>query len=181
EGDVAGPRRNVRRVPFRTVGADPRPLVRRFDATLQSAEEIDRVVKGHGLLSVDTERGVVRRMPLIAAVEAVGVGDLFVPTEPDGSVRVHFTRPDQARFVSAADVLAGKIDPRVLERKLVLIGVTALGLSDYQATPVADRMAGVEIHAQLLENIFDADLLSRPRAVRWAEVGLLLAGGLVLV
>jgi CHASE2 domain-containing sensor protein/serine phosphatase RsbU (regulator of sigma subunit) len=212
EGDVTGPRRNVRRVPFRTVGADPRPLVRRFDATLQSAEEIDRVVKGHGLLSVDTERGVVRRMPLIAAVgdalvpafgleilrvatgerlltvrtgnggvEAVGVGDLFVPTEPDGSVRVHFTRPDQARFVSAADVLAGKIDPRVLERKLVLIGVTALGLSDYQATPVADRMAGVEIHAQLLENIFDADLLSRPRAVRWAEVGLLLAGGLLLV
>jgi adenylate cyclase len=212
EGDVTGPRRDVRRVPFRTVGADPRPLVRRFDATLQSAEEIDRVVKGHGLLSVDTERGVVRRMPLVAAVgdalvpafgleilrvatgerlltvrtghggvEAVGVGDLFVPTEPDGSVRVHFTRPDQARFVSAADVLAGKTDPHVLERKLVLIGVTALGLSDYQATPVADRMAGVEIHAQLLENIFDADLLSRPRAVRWAEAGLLLAGGLVLV
>ena len=212
EGDVTGPRRNVRRVPFRTVGADPRPLVRRFDATLQSAEEIDRVVQGHGLLSVDTERGVVRRMPLVAAVgdalvpafgleilrvatgerlltirtgnggvEAVGVGDLFVPTEPDGSVRVHFTRPDQARFVSAADVLAGKIDPHVLERKLVLIGVTALGLSDYQATPVADRMAGVEIHAQLLENIFDADLLARPRAVRWAEAGLLLAGGLLLV
>ena len=42
-------------------------------------------------------------------------------------------------------------------------------------------MAGVEIHAQLLENIFDADLLSRPRAVRWAEVGVLLAGGLLLV
>jgi adenylate cyclase len=212
EGDVAGPQRNVRRVPFRIVGADPRPLVRRFDATLQSAEEIDRVVKGHGLLSVDTERGVVRRMPLVAAVgdalvpafgieilrvatgerlltvrtgkagvEAVGVGDLFVPTEPDGSVRVHFARPDPARFVSAADVLAGKIDPHVLERKLVLIGVTALGLSDYQATPVADRMPGVEIHAQLLENIFDADLLSRPRAVRWAEAVLLLAGGLLLV
>jgi CHASE2 domain-containing sensor protein/serine phosphatase RsbU (regulator of sigma subunit) len=212
EGDVAGPHRNVRRVPFRTVGADPRPLVRRFDATLQSAEEIDRVASGHGLLSVDTERGVVRRMPLVAAVddalvpafgieilrvatgerlltvrtgkagvEAVGVGDLFVPTEPDGSVRVHFARSDQARFVSAADVLAGKIDRRVLERKLVLIGVTALGLSDYQATPVADRMPGVEIHAQLLENIFDADLLSRPLAVRWAEAGLLLAGGLLLV
>ena len=212
EGEVAGPRRNVRRVPFRTVGPDPRPLVRRFDATLQSAEEIDRVVKGHGLLSVDTERGVVRRMPLVTTVgdalvpafgieilrvatgerlltvrtgargvEAVGVGDLFVPTEPDGSVRVHFARPDQERFVSAADVLAGKVDPRLLERKLVLIGVTALGLSDYQATPVADRMPGVEIHAQLLENIFDTDLLSRPRAVAWAEAGLLLTGGLLLI
>ena len=212
EAETPGARHNVRRVPFRTVGPDPRPLVRRFDATLHSAEEIDRVVKGHGLLSVDAERGVVRRMPLVAAVgdalipafgleilrlaaggpvvtvrtgasgvEAVGVGDLVVPTEPDGSVRVHFARSDPDRFVSAADLLAGKVDRHVLERKLVLIGVTALGLSDYQATPVADRMPGVEIHAQLLENIFDADLLSRPRAIVWAEAGLLLAGGLLLV
>jgi serine phosphatase RsbU (regulator of sigma subunit)/CHASE2 domain-containing sensor protein len=212
EGEVPGTRRNVRRVPFRTIGGDPRPLVRRFDAALHSAEEIDRVAKGHGLLSVDTERGVVRRMPLVAAVgdalvpafgieilrvatgeplltvrvgasgvEAVAVGNLVVPTEPDGSVRVHFARPDQARFVSASEVLAGKIDPHLLERKLVLIGVTALGLSDYQATPVADRMSGVEIHAQLLEGIFDTDLLSRPRAVARAEAGVLLAGGLLLI
>jgi adenylate cyclase len=212
EGDVTGPRRNVRRVPFRTVGADPRPLVRRFDATLQSAEEIDRVVKGHGLLSVDTERGVVRRMPLVAAVgdalvpafgleilrvaagermltvrtghggvEAVGVGDLFVPTEPDGSVRVHFTRSDQARFVSAADVLAGTADLHQFDRKLVLIGVTALGLSDYQATPVTERMSGVEIHAQVLESIFDGDLLSRPRAAARTEAAVLLLAGLGLV
>ncbi|PYN35291.1 MAG: chase2 sensor protein [Candidatus Rokuibacteriota bacterium] len=212
EAEVAGTRRSIRRVPFRTVGGDPRPLVRRFDATLHSAEEIDRVVKGHGLLSVDTERGVVRRMPLVATVgdalvpafgiemlrvaaggavvtvrtgasgvEALEIGDLAVPTEPDGSVRVHFARSDPARFVSAADVLAGKVDRHLLERKLVLIGVTALGLSDYQATPVTDRMPGVEIHAQLLENIFDTDLLSRPRAVVWAEAGLLLAGGLLLI
>src|SRR4030095_10079771 len=98
-----------------------------------------------------------------------------------GTLPCPLPRPCSARFVWASRVLAGKIDPHVLERKLVLIGVTALGLSDYQATPVADRMAGVEIHAQLLENIFDADLLSRPRAVRWAEAGLLLAGGLLLV
>jgi CHASE2 domain-containing sensor protein/serine phosphatase RsbU (regulator of sigma subunit) len=212
EAEAPGPRRSVRRVPFRTVGADPRPLVRRFDATLHSAEEIDRVVRGHGLLSVDPERGVVRRMPLIATVgdalvpafgieilrvatggpmvtvrtsasgvQAVEVGDLVVPTEPDGSVRVHFARSEPERFVSAADVLAGKVDRERLERKLVLIGVTAIGLSDYQATPVADRMPGVEIHAQLLENIFDADLLGRPRSVVWAEAGLLLAGGLLLI
>jgi len=212
EAEVAGTRRNLRRVPFRTVGGDPRPLVRRFDATLHSAEEIDRAVKGHGLLSVDTERGVVRRMPLVATVgdalvpafgleilrvaaggamvtvrtgasgvEAVEIGGLAVPTEPDGSVRIHFARSDPERFVSAAAVLAGKVDRQLLERKLVLIGVTALGLSDYQATPVADRMPGVEIHAQLLENIYDADLLSRPRAVVWAEAGLLLTGGLLLI
>ena len=212
EGEAPGTRRAVQRVALRTIGGDPRPLVRRFDATLHSAEEIDRAAKGHGLLSVDTERGVVRRMPLVVAVadalvpafgieilrvatgepvltvrvgpsgvEAVGIRDLLVPTEPDGSVRVHFARHDPSRFVSAADVLAGTFDRQLFERKLVLIGVTALGLSDYQATPVADRMSGVEIHAQLLEGIFDGDLLSRPRAVAWAEAGVLLAGGLLLI
>ena len=79
-------------------------------------------------------------------------------------------RHDENRFISAADVLAGKVAPVNFARKVVMIGVTAVGLSDYQATPVAERMAGVEIHAQLLENIFDADLLSRPRAVRWATM-----------
>jgi len=212
EAEAPGPRHSIRRVPFRTVGGDPRPLVRRFDATLHSADEIDRVVKGHGLLSVDPERGVVRRMPLVATVgealvpafgieilrvaaggpivtvrtgasgvQAVEVGDLVVPTEPDGSVRVHFARSEPERFVSAADVMAGKVDRERLERKLVLIGVTAIGLSDYQATPVADRMPGVEIHAQLLENIYDHELLARPRGVVWAEASLLLAGGLLLV
>ena len=40
---------------------------------------------------------------------------------------LHFARTDPRRFVSAADVLAGKADPDRFERKLVLIGVTALG------------------------------------------------------
>src|SRR5262249_32918811 len=134
--------------------------------------EILRVAAGGPVVTVRTG---------VSGVEAVAVGDLAIPTEPDGSVRIHFARSGPARFVSAAGGLAGQADRHVLECKLVLIGVTALGLSDYQATPVADRMPGVEIHAQLLENIFDADLLSRPRAVAWAEVGLLLAGGLLLI
>ncbi|HKC97748.1 MAG TPA: SpoIIE family protein phosphatase, partial [Methylomirabilota bacterium] len=134
--------------------------------------EILRVAAGGPIVTVRTGA---------SGVQAVEVGDLVVPTEPDGSVRVHFARSEPERFVSAADVMAGKVDRERLERKLVLIGVTAIGLSDYQATPVADRMPGVEIHAQLLENIYDHELLARPRGVVWAEASLLLAGGLLLV
>jgi serine phosphatase RsbU (regulator of sigma subunit) len=85
------------------------------------------------------------------------------------------------RFVSAADVLGGRVGADRFEGRLVLIGATALGLSDYQATPVADSMAGVEIHAQFLEAVVDGTLLSRPPLVRWIEVGLLVVGGLLLV
>jgi adenylate cyclase len=214
ERDPGRPPQPLRQAPLHTIGGDPRRFVPRYEATLRSVEEIDRVARGRGLLNFEAERGVVRRMPLVAGagdavlpsfgveilrvatgaplltvrvgasgVEGVGISGLLVPTEPDGSVRLRFSPTDPSRFVSAADVLAGTADLHLFERKLVLIGVTALGLSDYQATPVTARMSGVEIHAQLLESIFDGDLLSRPRAAGWAEaVVLLLAGiGLVLV
>ena len=212
ERDPGRPPQPLRQAPLHTVGGDPKRFVPRYEATLRSVEEIDRVARGRGLLNVEAERGVVRRMPLVAAaadavlpafgveilrvatgaplltarvgaagVEGVGIGGLLVPTEPDGSVRLRFSRTDPARFVSAADVLAGTADPKLFERKLVLIGVTALGLSDYQATPVTERMSGVEIHAQLLESIFDGDLLSRPRAAAWTEAAVLLVAGIGLV
>jgi len=212
ERDPGRPLQPLRQVPLHTIGGDPKRFVPRYEATLRSVEEIDRVARGRGLLNVEAERGVVRSMPLVAAaadavlpafgveilrvatgaplltarvgaagVEGVGIGGLLVPTEPDGSVRLRFSRTDPARFVSAADVLAGTADPKLFERKLVLIGVTALGLSDYQATPVTERMSGVEIHAQLLESIFDGDLLSRPRAAAWTEAAVLLVAGIGLV
>jgi serine phosphatase RsbU (regulator of sigma subunit)/CHASE2 domain-containing sensor protein len=202
----------VRQVPVRSIGGDPAPLVRRFTAALRSLDEIDRAAVGHGLTSVDPERGVVRRAPLLARVgdglvasfgvemlrvvegappllvrmtasgiEAVRVGDFVLPSAPDGSAWIHYTRHDPTRFVSAADVLAARADPQLFQDRLVLIGVTALGLADYQATPVADRMSGVEIHAQVLENMVEGSLLSRPPLVRWAEVGMLLIAGLLLI
>ncbi|HYB44134.1 MAG TPA: SpoIIE family protein phosphatase, partial [Candidatus Methylomirabilis sp.] len=160
----------------------------------------------------DPEGGVVRRLPLLAAVQgtlapslglemlrvasgepalsvradqggivAVGVGDVVIPTEGDGSVWIHYSRSDPDRFVSAVDVLSGKIEASRFARTLVLIAVTAVGLSDFQATPVADRMPGAEIHAQLLEGIVDGDLLSRPRWALAVEAALLVGLGLLLI
>lgn len=150
------------------------PLIGAVAGTLVPGLGIEmlRVASGTPALSLRVGRG---------GIEAVGVGDVTVPSEPDGSVWLRFSPHDPARFVSAVDVLAGTVEPERLRRKLVLVGVTALGLSDYQATPVGDRMPGVEIHAQLLEGLFDGTLLSRPAWTGWLESGLFLAGGLGLV
>jgi serine phosphatase RsbU (regulator of sigma subunit)/CHASE2 domain-containing sensor protein len=202
----------LRAPPVRSVGGDPRLFVKRFVAGLRSLDRIDAAAAGHGLLTVNPEAGVVRRIPLMAAIgptlmptlglemlrvasgtpalsarvgawglEAVGVGDVLVPTQPDGSVFIHYARRDPSRFVSAADVLGGRTESARFARKLVLVGITAVGLSDFTATPVAERMFGVEIHAQLIEGIFDGDVLARPRWVRWAEAALLAAGGILLL
>lgn len=209
-GSDPGP--GIAQAPVRMVGGDPTGFLPRFEGRLRSIEEIDRAAAGRGLLNVDPERGVVRRVPLVAAiggtlvpalglemlrvaagqpafsirvgrtgVEALSVGDLVLPAAPDGSVWLSYAPSDPARFVSAADVLAGRVDSRMLESKLVLVGVTALGLADFQATPLGERMSGVEVHAQLLEGIIDGKLLTRPRWVPWIEAGLLAVGGLLLI
>jgi serine phosphatase RsbU (regulator of sigma subunit) len=114
-------------------------------------------------------------------VEAVGIGDLTVRTQSDGRLWVHYTPHDAGRFISAADVLSGKADNAQMERKLVLVGVTGIGLVDYQTTPLGERMPGIEIHAQVLENVFDGALLLRPRWAPWAEALSLLVLGLTVI
>lgn len=103
---------------------------------------------------------------------SVGTGDIAVPVDKEGRAWIRYSRHDPDRFVSAVDVLEGRVDPARISSKLVLVGLTGLALVDYPATPVNSSVPGAEIHAQLIENIFDGDHLTRPR---WAPTAELLA------
>ncbi|HKA38524.1 MAG TPA: CHASE2 domain-containing protein [Burkholderiales bacterium] len=114
-------------------------------------------------------------------IESVTIGDVVIPTDSDGHLWVRFGRHDNARYVSATDIMAGTIDPQAIAGKIVLLGVTGIGLIDQQATPLAERIPGIEVHAQVLENIFDGTLMRRPYWMRWSEVALFaLLGGLLV-
>lgn len=112
---------------------------------------------------------------------ALRLGDVTIPVQSDGTLRPYFGPHDSDRFVSAEAVLSGKAAPELLRDKLVLVGVTGLGLLDYQATPLGERIPGVEVHAQLLEQFFDGVYLRRPTGATLIEALLLLAAGLALV
>jgi adenylate cyclase len=114
-------------------------------------------------------------------VEAVGIGDVVIPTDPDGHLWVRFGHHDDSRYLSATDVMAGTVDPETITGKIVLLGVTGIGLIDQQATPLAERIPGIEVHAQVLENIFDGNLIRRPHWMRWIEIALFTAFGGLLV
>ena len=184
--------------------------LRRFAGQLQSLPAIDRAAAGRGLLSVDPESNVIRRalvagrigdvvVPALsiemlrvasgAPLALVGrgrdqielrLGDIAVPAHADGRFWIRYGSHDPARFVSAAQVLDGSLAATELESKLVLIGVTGLGLLDFQTTALGERVPGVEIHAQILEQIFDGAYLRRPAVLRTLELGLLAAAALLL-
>lgn len=84
-------------------------------------------------------------------IVGVGVPEYQLPTDGRGGVWLYFSRHDRSRYVSAGDVLEGKVDPDRFRQRLVLIGTSAIGLLDLKTTPVDGAMPGVEVHAQVLE------------------------------
>jgi adenylate cyclase len=95
----------------------------------------------------------------------LGSGNFIIPTDANGRIWVHFSKPDQYNtetnsgrlYVSAADVLEDRVPVERLSDKFVIIGTSAVGLKDLRDTPVLNRMPGVEIHANVLEQIFAAE------------------------
>lgn len=134
--------------------------------------ELLRIATGTTALDVHVGQG---------GVEAVGLGDVIVPTLPDGRLWVRYGRFEPGRYVSALELLEGGTDPSIFEGKLVLVGITGLGLVDQAATPLGEAVPGIEMHVQLLENIFDRAWLVRPGWAGAAEALLFLLAALVMM
>ena len=184
--------------------------IRRYAGHLRNVPEIDAGAKSHGLYNTDLEGGVARQLLMLArfdaatvpalAVEMIRValdqpltvarapggrlemrfGEYVVPMQEDGRAYLHYGHSRAGHFVSAADLLDGSFDPSTLKGKLVLLGLTGLGLQDRVATPVGETVFGVETHAQLAETILEGRHLSRLALAPRIEALLLLALGLGL-
>ncbi len=150
------------------------PLVSSIAGVLTPALSIEllRIASDIPAFSITADGGGVR---------SIGVGDILIPSNPDGTVWVHFGAHNEARFVSALDAIRGDIDPELIRGKIALVGATGLGLLDYQTTPLGERIPGIEIHAQILENIYENSLLRRPGQFEHLERLLLLGCGLILI
>lgn len=84
------------------------------------------------------------------------------------------------RYVSASELLLGRLPAGQLKDKIVLVGTTAPGMYDLRVTPVGTAYPGVEAHANLLSGLLDGALLVRPDyALGYEVLMLLLVGGVV--
>ena len=97
-------------------------------------------------------------------VETVSVADLAVPTQPGGEIWLHYAQSaaTAGRYVSAIDVLEGRVDPDQLSGKLVLLGLTGTGLHDMRTTALRELVPGIEVQAQVLETLLEGRFLLRP-------------------
>jgi adenylate cyclase len=82
---------------------------------------------------------------------------------------------------SMAEVLEGKVPPDVFKGKIVLIGATATGIGDIKSTPYSGTdYPGVEIHANIIDNLLHGNFLKRGAKQQLLDVVLILLFGVPL-
>ena len=74
-----------------------------------------------------------------SSIAALQTGGFTTPTDRDGAVWVYFSPREAGRYVSAVDVIKGRVPPDRLTQKFVLIGATGLGLLDHQTVPSGEN------------------------------------------
>src|SRR6266700_408000 len=144
-----------------TVVAERDGIVRRVPMLMQ-AQDITMPALSFEMLRVASGSGTILIKADDAGIKSIGVKGFQIPTDRNGQLWVHYAHRDPLIYVSAVDVLDGRVPSDKIEGKLVLVGTSAIGMNDIKTTPVSPVMPGVEIHAQVLESALTGAVVSQP-------------------
>lgn len=105
-----------------------------------------------------------------------------VRTDVLGRVVINYHGPGYTYpHYSFADVVGGKLPPATFADKIVLVGATATGIGDLRATPYGGLdFPGVEIHANVIDNMLHGNFLLRGAKQQLWDVILILLVGIPL-
>ena len=132
------------------------------------APEVVRVADGVTQIGLIGRRG---------RLQAVQIGVRRIPATPDGRLLLRFGDWRRTPTTSAVNLLRQGLPGDLFKGQIVLVGVTAAGVSDVASTPRAEAVSGVFVQAQAVEAILRGAGLRRPGwafPVEWG-VGLMLA------
>jgi adenylate cyclase len=136
--------------------------------------EVLRILGGSGTIMIKADKSGIDSVVLQGL-------RLRVPTDSLARFWVHYARNDPSIYVSAVDVLDGRVPPEMIAKKLILIGTSATGMNDIKTTPVSRAMPGVEIHAQVLESALTGASLTRSANAEVYEFLAALVAGLLVI
>ena len=123
-------------------------------------------------LAVQAIRAYTGRPPTVMiaeyGIQKIKIGKLGAPTDEDGRIMVNY-RGGEKTFphISITDILHHRLPPDTFKDKIVLVGATAIGIYDMRVTPFSSIYPGLEIHANVIDNILRQNFLQRPN---WAKL-----------
>lgn len=148
------------------------------------AIEYDGSVYPH--ISLSAVRAYMGGAPLIIntadyGVDSIQIEDLAIPTDERANLTINYRGPDKTfPYYSIVDIINGAVPAKNIKGKIVLVGATATGIYDMRATPFSPTFPGVEVHANIIDNILHSDYISRPDWVSAFDLLMILITGILL-
>ena len=130
------------------------PLIVRFDKKIYPTMGLEMVRVGSKQKNIYVELNEV-------GIQKISARPYKVESDPNGIIWIKYKKSNKDQFISAGDVYDGKFQSDFFKDKYVLIGASAQGLFDLVKTPLGVTIPGVEVHANVIENILDQSYLVR--------------------
>ncbi len=130
------------------------PLVVQFDKKIYPTMGLEMVRVGSKQKNIYVELNEV-------GIQRISARPYKINSDPNGIIWIKYKKSDKNQYISAGDVYDGKFQSDFFTDKYVLIGASAQGLFDLVKTPLGITIPGVEVHANVIENILDQSYLIR--------------------
>ena len=130
------------------------PLIIRFNKKIYPTIGLEMVRVGLNQKNLYVELDEV-------GIKRISVRPHKILTDPNGIFWIRYKKSQKNQYISASSVFDGNFDKSRFENKFVLIGASAQGLFDLVKTPLGVTIPGVEVHANVIENILDQSYLIR--------------------
>ncbi len=130
------------------------PLIVQFDKKIYPTMGLEMVRVGSKQKNIYVELNEV-------GIQRISARPHKVESDPNGIIWIKYKKSNKDQFISAGDVYDGKFQSDFFKDKYVLIGASAQGLFDLVKTPLGVTIPGVEVHANVIENILDQSYLVR--------------------
>ncbi|RXJ79684.1 CHASE2 domain-containing protein [Arcobacter sp. F2176] len=115
-------------------------------------------------------------------VENVKLNDITIPTDRHGRIIVNFRgKEGNFKYISALDIYNENFDKKYIEGKIALVGTSAAGLLDLRATPFESVYPGVEVHANVIDNILTGDFIYKASWIDGANLVIIFILSLILI
>uniref|UniRef100_UPI004048B5B3 CHASE2 domain-containing protein n=1 Tax=Aliarcobacter sp. TaxID=2321116 RepID=UPI004048B5B3 len=100
-------------------------------------------------------------------ISNISLNNLTIPTDRYGRILVNFRGKEKNfKYYSALDIYNNTFNKEEIEGKIALVGTSAAGLLDLRATPFESVYPGVEVHANVIDNILEQDYIYK---ASWAD------------
>ena len=114
-------------------------------------------------------------------VESIYLEDVRIPVDESGRLLINYLGPAKTfPHYSVTDIIKGRLNPDLFKDRIVIIGATATGIYDLRVTPYSSVYPGVEIHANVVENILNQQFLEHSAWITFLDVCLIVLMGLVV-